>query len=162
MSLPDNWTDRIFDKLSVTYGQRFLGLYAGVDMLAVKANWAHELSGFQQHPDAIKHALSNLPLDYPPTVLQFRDLCRRSPNVAPVALPAPPPDPERLGEALKRLGALDVVSRGSLDWARALQVREQNQSRNASGRGALTIFQKHAWREALGFPKNHPCSSAAA
>lgn len=74
--LPDKFIDRIFSKLSLTYGARFMRQYDGLDPDLVKANWAHELAGFAATPLAIKHALDHLPKDDPPNVLQFRDLCR--------------------------------------------------------------------------------------
>lgn len=114
-------------------------------MADVKANWAHELSGFQQHPDAIRYGLSYLPTDRPPSVLQFRDLCRRGITVNTVpALPAPaePPPPEMIEQAKKTFAILKANA-GGTGWATRLRDREQR------GEG-LTPFQRSAWREALG------------
>ena len=69
MSLPSPWVDRIFDKLTLTYGQAFLRRWQDIDMGAVKSDWAHELAGFAQHPRAIAWALDNLYPEKPPTVL---------------------------------------------------------------------------------------------
>lgn len=89
MSLPLLWVDRIFDKLTLTYGQAFLRRWSDIDMNAVKSDWAHELGGFDQHPRAIAWALQNLPPEKPPTVLEFRNLARKAPIEAAPQLEAP-------------------------------------------------------------------------
>jgi hypothetical protein len=76
MSLPSTWIDRIFERLMLVYGTHFSSRYAGLDSTDVKAQWASELSGFDDKPTAIAWALTHLPVDQPPNVLQFRDLCR--------------------------------------------------------------------------------------
>lgn len=78
MALPDSWVDRIFQKLTLTYGRDFLGRWEGVPLEEVKADWAHELDGYEKAPHAIHHALKNLPAK-PPTVLDFRALCQKAP-----------------------------------------------------------------------------------
>lgn len=152
MSLPRNWIDKIFTKLTVTYGRDFASRWEGLDIDAVKDDWAEELTAYQQAPSAIAHALSVLPPEKPPTVLQFRELCSRAPQYAPKALPAPAPTPERLSEALARLAALEKPQTASKAWALRLQERE---SRSKTG---LTKFQRDAWREAL---KTAPAAEAA-
>lgn len=139
-ALPDAWVARIFDKLTVTYGAAWLRKWEGADVAAVRADWGHELRGFQQSPNAIKHALEHLPPADPPTVLQFRDLCLKAPQFNPPKLPPPPADPAIVAKALscvKRVG-----EREDRAWARALREREQ--------RGAkLTPAVRAMWREAL-------------
>jgi hypothetical protein len=93
MSLPITWIEDLFAKLALTYGRDFIGQYEGLDLSLVKSNWAHELAGFEQHPQALAFALRNLPSERPPNVLQFRALCRRLPPPQFVALPAPTSDP---------------------------------------------------------------------
>lgn len=142
MSLPDSWVERIFRKLSATYGQAFLRQYDGVDLTDVKANWAHELAVFQQAPDAIAYGLERLPADRPPTVLAFRDLCRRPTERATSALrlPMPKPDPamaRAIREAWKPVGVVGLRS-----WADRLRAREE------AGE-TLTEIQRMAWRDAL-------------
>jgi len=105
MSLPATWIDRIFTKLTLVYGREFLARWdsAGVPIEAVKADWAHELEGFDQWPEAIAHALKNLPPERPPTVLQFRELCRKAPPKPLPALPEPKANPERVRAELAKL-----------------------------------------------------------
>jgi hypothetical protein len=121
MSLPTTWIDRIFEKLTLVYGREFLNRWEGVPLAEVKADWAHELAGFEHWPEAIKHGLQNLPPDRAPTVLAFRDLCRKAPQKAQEALPAPKADPERVRAHLNQLRAVlgrSEPSADPLDWAR--------------------------------------------
>lgn len=110
--LPPAWVDRIFEKLTLIYGSDFVNRWksAGIPIEDVKADWAKELAGFADHPDAIAYALENLPKDRPPTVLQFRDVCRKSPPKAAPALaykgsPMPPEIRERLKDLTNQLRA---------------------------------------------------------
>lgn len=142
MSLPEPWVEKIFRKLSATYGQAFMRQYDGVDLADVKANWAHELGVFQQAPDAIAYGLDHLPVDRPPTVLQFRDCCRRPTehSTSTLRLPMPKPDP-KLARAIRDAWK-PVGSGGPRAWANRLRDREQSGEK-------LTAFQRSAWREAL-------------
>lgn len=103
MSLPDPWVEKIFTKLSLVYGRAFLSQYEGMDLLAVKADWAHELAGFEQLPEAIAYGLKTLPADRPINVLQFRALCRKVPPPVFKALPAPKADREKVNAMLAGL-----------------------------------------------------------
>lgn len=104
MSLPDAWVEKIFMKLSVTFGRDFLMRWEGVPLPDVKRDWAHELSGFQQNPGAIAHGLEHcVSLAKPPTVHEFKTACSRRPDPAPVALlPAAPANPERVAAEVSR------------------------------------------------------------
>lgn len=141
-SLPEAWTEKIFEKLSLVYGRDFLSRWEGQNLNAVKADWGHELRGFQQSPNAIRHALETLDAAKPPTVLQFRDACLKAPQYAPAALPAPKADPAVVAQALGSIQRPTGFSHKG--WAYRLQKREQDGDR-------LTKFQRGAWREALGF-----------
>lgn len=88
MTMPLAWIDRIFDKLTLTYGQQFLNRWRDIDMNSVKSDWMHELSGFEKFPESISFALQNLP-ESPPTVIQFKTLCRSAPRPDNAALPPP-------------------------------------------------------------------------
>lgn len=95
--LPRSWVDELFGRLALRYGAAFEAQYRGLDRDAVKADWADVLDGFERFPEAIKHALSVLPVDRPPNALQFRDACRRAPRPAQLALP-PPQIPREVAE----------------------------------------------------------------
>ncbi len=105
MSLPLPWVSRIFDKLTLTYGQAFLARWRDIDLNTVKSDWMHELSGFENAPTAIAYALSNLP-DRPPTVLEFRAICRAAPAAETKQLEAPRADPARVAAELAKLAPL--------------------------------------------------------
>lgn len=118
MTMPLSWVDRIFDKLTLTYGQQFLGRWRDVDMNAVKSDWLHQLSGFEKSPESIQYALQNLP-DAPPTVIQFRALCRSMPRKDVLELPQPKADPEIVRRVMaglsKQASTVDQKA-----WARAI------------------------------------------
>ncbi len=139
-SLPEAWVDRIFDKLSVTYGAAWVRKWEGVDGQQVKADWGHELRGFQQAPHAIKHALEHLPPDEPPTVLQFRAMCLKAPQFVTKQLPPPPADPAMVQRAMGVVKR--IASRPARNWAEALRDREKRGDK-------LTPAQRVMWREAL-------------
>ncbi|WP_119157441.1 hypothetical protein [Caldimonas tepidiphila] len=145
MSLPSDWVDALFARLSVRYGRDFLSRWEGLDLALVKADWAEELAGFAGRPEAIKHGLEHLPPGKPPTVGEFAALCRNAPVPQSPALPAPPADPERVKTVMQRLTAAGSASvRSERAWARRLEALDQ------SGE-PLTITQRTMYREALGY-----------
>lgn len=91
--LPDNWVQRIFATMQGHYGTRFLNMWKtgqvlpdGNDAGVVNAmnHWAEKLGGYVNHPDTIKRALENLPVE-PPSLPQFQELLRQSWVEPPVA-----------------------------------------------------------------------------
>lgn len=127
MALPLPWVDRIFEKLALVYGQAFLARWRDLDLDAVKADWAHELAGFEQHPQAIAHALQSLPPEKPPTVLQFRELARRAPLPELPRLASPPADAERVAAELAKLATVRTTAAQAVDhraWARRILDRK--------------------------------------
>lgn len=77
----------VFTKLSMVYGRDFLGRWEGLDLGAVRADWAHELAGLK--PESVAYALKHLPPVKPPTVLEFREIARKRPPPEYKALAAP-------------------------------------------------------------------------
>lgn len=142
MSLPDKWVDAIFERCTLVYGQDFLRRWDGMNLVGVKADWARELSPYRAAPEAISYALEHLSPDRPPTVLQFRDLCRHAPQRAQPLLPGEPQDPQRVQQALAKLGQVRGGKRHPRAWALALKQREESGEH-------LSPFQKACWREAL-------------
>ena len=127
MSLPLPWVDRIFEKLTLVYGQAFLARWRDLDLDAVKADWAHELDGFERHPKAIAHALQALPPEKPPTVLQFRELARRAPLPELPRLAGPPADAGRVAAELAKLATVRTTAAQAVDhraWARRILDRK--------------------------------------
>ena len=99
--LPQHWVEKLFRKLSARYGKAFLGQYDGVALEDVMADWAEELGGFGARPEALAHAIANLP-ERAPNVAQFRALCVGAPSAAP-ALPPVPADPSRVQAELAKV-----------------------------------------------------------
>jgi hypothetical protein len=127
MSLPLQAVDRLFDRLSATYGRQFMNLYDGMDANAIKAVWAHELSGFGMRLNSIAWALENLP-ERAPNAIEFRNICRKAPEPERPKLQEPPADPARLKAELAKLmpaiqAARAVAQSDNLAWARRIMGR---------------------------------------
>lgn len=126
MSLPMSWIDRIFDKLTLTYGQAFLRRWADIDINAVKSDWGYELAGFAQQPRAIAFALENLPAERPPTVLEFRAMARRAPAEDVPRLPEPKADPARVAAELAKLAPIrqHIEVKSRTEWAHRIIAKQ--------------------------------------
>ena len=142
MALPLPWVDRIFDKLMLTYGRDFTGRWEGLPMSSVKADWSHELSGFEAHPEAIRHALLSVNPAKSPTVLEFRNLAANAPKMAEKQLPMPPQDMAFVNSVLASVNR-DRQAVGMKDWANALKAR------HAAG-DRLSDNQVRCYKNALG------------
>ena len=99
--LPLHWVEKLFRKLSARYGKAFLGQYDGIPLQDVMDDWADELGGFAQRPEAIAHAVAHLP-ERAPNVSQFRALCVGAP-VQAIALPPVPADPARVHAEIAKI-----------------------------------------------------------
>ncbi len=121
MSIPVEWVDRIFTKLSLAYGREFIGRWEGLSIGDVKTDWAHELAGFENWPEAIAFAFDHLP-ERPPTVQQFRGICMKAPAKQHLALPAPQANPDRMKSEIAKLKesmSVKPVSKvRDRDWAK--------------------------------------------
>jgi hypothetical protein len=134
--------DVVFTKLQLVYGKRFSAAYEGMPAGMVRQHWEHELRGVA--PEAITWALTELPADFPPNVLQFRAICSqyRPPMRQLIARERKAqPMPERFRSEFKRLQA-QFASSDPLDGARNLKRREENGEH-------LTRVQREFWRKAL-------------
>jgi hypothetical protein len=121
------WVDEIFTRLTVRYGRDFLSRWEGLNLDVVKADWAEQLAFYDGKPEAIKHALSMLPSDRPPTAAQFRDLCRLCPAPTYKGLPAPDSRNEAAAKVLLeiRRGMESGVRRHPKAWALELLDRAE-------------------------------------
>lgn len=109
MSLPVKATDRLFARLSLTYGRSFTAEFEGNDIADVKTNWSHELSQFTDCLPSIAWALENLP-ERCPNVVVFRNLCRSAPLADIAQLPEPAADPERMRAELAKLAPMRTAT----------------------------------------------------
>lgn len=124
MSLPTKAIDRLFERLSATYGAAWTRQWADVPINDVKSAWTHELTGFAGNLEAVAWALENLP-ERCPNVIEFRNLCRRAPAPELPRLPEPKADPERLKRELSKLVEIraKAVATTTVDhkaWARRI------------------------------------------
>lgn len=147
MPMPLAWLDRIFEKLTVTYGSAFTDRWRDVDLAKVKTDWLEVLDGMEQHNgQMIGYGLANLP-EKPPTVIEFRNICRRAPIPDVPRLEGPKADPKRVKAEIEKLLAMvktnPVVNVDKKDWARRLRDRQREG-------GTLSIIQARFAREALG------------
>jgi hypothetical protein len=62
------------------------GTWGEGDLTEIWQGWAEELRNFGEHPGAIKYALEHLPSDYPPNLLQFKEMCREGLKFEPKPL----------------------------------------------------------------------------
>lgn len=104
MSISIKVIDRLFERLSVTYGAAWIRMYEGMDSNAVKSVWMHELDGFEDKLHAIAWALDHLP-ERVPNVVEFRGMCRAAPALIVPMLTPPKADPERVKAAFEKLNA---------------------------------------------------------
>jgi hypothetical protein len=126
MSLPAAWTDRIFEKLTITYGRDFLSRWEGMDLNAVKSDWANELSGLFRHPSSIAWALDHLP-EKPPTVVQFRRIANEMPAQAAPRLEYDAAGQERIATEIAKLAPIVTKTRAdSRDWARRIVAKAES------------------------------------
>jgi hypothetical protein len=150
MPLHPDLVKLVFAKLFLTYGSRFMGQYGTAPPETIESDWAHELAGVSRQ--AILYGLQNLHPDFPPNVLQFRAICRRKPMPAHVAISGPELPPDRVQQLAAQLSNKKPVGKDPKDWARKLRRREQGGER-------LSIFQREAWRTALGQNKDETATT---
>lgn len=121
MSLPNSWVDKIFTKLSLVYGRAFLDRWTGLEMDAVKADWAHELAALERSPHSITYALQNLSADKPPTVVEFRKIAWSAPAADMPQIVYKKATPDKIAAALAGLSG--HAGRDPKDWARRILSR---------------------------------------
>ena len=112
--LSESAVDKIFDRLSATWGTRFLRQWDGIEPAAVKVVWAKELAHYHENQAAFSWAFENLP-ESPMNAIEFRALLRRAPRDQPPALPWPTPNPELARSACAALSG--PTARHRLAWA---------------------------------------------
>jgi hypothetical protein len=124
--LPPEWVDRLFGKLAVRYGHEWLRMWEGLDMAAVKADWAQVLAGMArpERVDALRYGVEHLPPERPPTAAVFKALCNRAPDHKPLALPSPPPTPEGVAKVRALLAEIAPPA-DPRAWAKTLIERKK-------------------------------------
>jgi len=119
--------DRLFHRLSATYGADWDRSLGQTPISDAKTVWAHELSPFKNSLNRLAWALENLP-ERCPNVIVFKKLCQSAPVPDAPALPEPKADPKRVAEELAKLAPLRqrTDEHKRIDhkaWAKRLQAR---------------------------------------
>ena len=148
MSLPIAAIERLFDRLSMTYGVEFKNKWSGFPVNEVKTHWSHELSVFADNLNAIGWALQNLP-DRCPNLIEFKSLCKQAPRPTTIALDAPKAPVEVVDKVLAEIALKafkkPVDENGKVDhkrWAKKLR------DRHAKGE-VLSLVQIKSYKTAL-------------
>ena len=128
---PRELVEAIFARMVVRFGSIWVSRWAGVDMHAVKADWAKGLATTHRH--AIVYGIENMPTDTPPLLGQFKELCSRAPAQRPLEIEddRPPADPARVARAPQRMADSQAVNakKNRLQWAYDLQERDRGGER---------------------------------
>jgi hypothetical protein len=75
-ALPEKWVERLFERMLLDYGRKFSEQWGGADTDALIAHWSRELAGYSGAE--LKRGLDALATrDWPPTLPEFKKLCRR-------------------------------------------------------------------------------------
>lgn len=75
-ALPERWVERLFERMLLDYGRKFSEQWGGADTDALIAHWSRELAGYSGAE--LKRGLDALSTrDWPPTLPEFKKLCRR-------------------------------------------------------------------------------------
>lgn len=117
-ALPLAWVEKIFRKLTLVYGRDFTARWEGQETIHVIEDWAEELAGFVNWPEAIAWALKSLPEGRPPTVIEFRALCFKAPKPERLALPEPAADPAFAKQVLAKVDRSAPQADRYTDWIR--------------------------------------------
>lgn len=137
--------DRLFTRLSATYGAEWTRQWASVPITDVKTAWGHELAGYASSKagrNVIKHALDNLP-ERCPNVIQFKNICRAAPTRDVPRLEAPKADKAKVADALAKIAPPSDNPHGAKAWAHRLKARHADGDR-------LSVFQISCYQTALG------------
>lgn len=70
----------LFAKLTVAYGVKFRERWQDVPWEAVMADWAERLGEFTGDAEAIAEALRRVNPAFPPTAMEFKELCQSAVN----------------------------------------------------------------------------------
>ena len=96
--------DKLFLRLSNTYGRFWDSMWALNDIAEVKELWAHELRYYSDNLDKYKWALEHLP-EKPPNLIQFKKLLSEAPPPPQKYIPPAPgvPMPDEIKKKIDLL-----------------------------------------------------------
>jgi len=143
--LSERWIERIFARLLVRYGTPFLRKWDGLDLDLVKADWARRLAPYADNAAALIYGLDHLP-EFPPTVDQFAEICRRGPKrPQPKQLQAPLAAAETRTKILAQVQAAIKPLAATGQWPRDTEL-QRLLDRQASGQ-RMTQYHRDRLRE---------------
>ena len=105
--LPNAWVERLFERLLAMYGRKFADMWGCVEIASLKATWARAL-GDLSHEEIASGLTRCLDREWPPTLPEFRALCRRQSSADTAFL-----------EAVKRYPSREGWSEPAIYWAAA-------------------------------------------
>lgn len=150
MTLPINAVERLFQRLTATYGSEFVNKWDKVSLTDVKTAWSHELAAYSDNLNAIGWALENLP-DRCPNLIEFKNLCKQAPRHDMLALDVPKAPSDVVDKELAKIALQafkhTVNDNGTSDhkrWAKKLKDRHTNGEK-------LSMIQIKFYKEALDF-----------
>lgn len=74
-SLPETWIEKLFDKMLLDYGKKFIDQWSGADTDKLIAHWSRELAGYSGLE--LKRGYDALATrDWPPSLPEFKKMCR--------------------------------------------------------------------------------------
>jgi len=135
--LPSAWVERLFERLLAMYGRKFADMWGCVEIASLKATWAKALADLT--PEEIGAGLARcLERDWPPTLPEFRALCRRQQSQETAFI-----------EAVRRFPRRDGWSDPAVYWA-AAAIGSYDLSHSAY----TTIRAR--WEDALDYARRNP------
>lgn len=145
MTLPIAAVERLYDRLSMTYGTEFKNKWSGMPLNDVKSHWSYELSQFSDNLNAIGWALQNLP-DRCPNLIEFKNLCKQAPRPEYTALNAPKAPVEVVDAEIQKIVSQLVKPKSdNVDhkrWAKTLKARHDKGEK-------LSVLQIKSYKTAL-------------
>lgn len=111
MARRSEWVDRLFARLSASYGARFSDMWAGLDLAVVKSVWADDLSDLTT-VEVARGVEQCRVARFPPTLPEFLSMCR--PGLEPEAAFA-----EAVRQMALRDQGRDAWSHPAIYWAAA-------------------------------------------
>jgi hypothetical protein len=144
-ALPEAWVERLFERMLLDYGKKFTDQWGTADTDKLIAHWARELAGYSG-PE-LKRGLDALSSrEWPPTLPEFKKLCRRPLDATAAYYEAVAGIQERAS------GKYGKWSHPAIYWAAmplAFELREQQYSQvKARWESALQEqFEKGEWAE---------------
>lgn len=78
--LPISWVEALFDKMSLSYGKKFVDQWGGVDPKKLKDHWAEQLA-VMSRTELSRGYRALETREWPPTLPEFKKLCRPEINI---------------------------------------------------------------------------------